>query len=381
MGFGSLFAVTVACSEDEGTPPTGDAGEAGAPEVPGGGQGGSAEIGGLGGAGGDGGVYESSSGTGPAYPPAPVVTGVDCNDDEVTLDADWVRHCVLLASCAPLGLQVSDCVANTDALAYQMTARHPDAPWPLDGRMLSCANIATSCEEVFQCTGLRRATSECAEDQAARCDGDLAITCQNGEERVIDCYRVTNAHDACEVVGTGANARAECLVRAECVPSRPRCDGDVLYSCEEGGPGYGVDCAQFSLSCVEIGETAACGLPLPTLGCDEPGVARCDGTELSFCAADGVEFTRDCSRALACVTGSGDMPTDDPWMDCALPGCDVRFEAFDACDGHDLMLDLGKQPASTNGVRLHCPDYGFETCTDGRCSNDAPGSMGGAGGI
>lgn len=296
---------------------------------------------------------------------APAVRGEDCNGDALTLDAERVRQCVLLTSCAPLG-STSDCIADgLDSTSFHLSSGRL-TPFLLDARIAQCIGSLDSCDDVFACTGERYVAEEC-QNAPTRCAGNFAINCA-GSGRVLDCEKLTGKQDACQVFGEGVAAHAECVVTDECeVADEAHCVGDALYRCDEAGAGYGIDCAALGLTCVEQGEGfATCALPREPETCDSPGTSSCDGAIIRVCGDDGVAYERDCSLLgdLVCGEGEGDQPQDTPWFDCVPKSCSTRFEVADRCDDGELVLDFGQD---NPGVRIACTDYGLATCSDHRC--------------
>lgn len=331
---------------------------------------GQAGLSGEAGAGADGGRAGASGGAGEGGGvggdgPAPDVSGTDCNGDELTLDADLVRQCVLLTSCAPLG-STSDCIADgLDSTSFHLSSSRL-TPFRLDARVAHCIGSLDSCDDVFACTGERYVAEEC-QNASTRCSGNYAINCA-GTGRVLDCEKLTGKQDACQVFGEGAEAHAECVVTNECeVANEAHCVGDALYRCDEPGAGYGIDCGELGLTCAEqVDGFAECVLPREPETCDSPGTSSCDGAIIKVCGDDGIAYERDCSLLgdLVCGEGEGDQPQDTPWFDCVPKGCSTRFEVSDRCDGGELVLDFGQD---NPGVRIACTDYDLATCSDHRC--------------
>jgi hypothetical protein len=351
----------------------------GAGSVGGSGAGGSGVAGGVGisGAGGVAGTFgvagSGSSGgsslggvNGGGEPPAPPVLGEDCKGRPLGLDPERLRQCVLLVSCAgnEFDNDVSRCVQGDNEVSFHFYDKKVQEPWRYDLRGANCLGALRTCDDVLACLGSRVALDECADGQTTRCEGELAITCNAQDESVIDCQKSTGQKGACQVLGDGAAAHAECVVDAPCTASTRinDCHGDVTYRCQAPDLAFGADCGQFGLTC----KRGVCATRTVPEHCDEPATAGCDGSVIRACSPSGELFERDCSRfipAMVCSQTGGDEENDNPWYDCEPKGCYWPFDNFDSCRGDDLVAHVDND----SELRVHCPDYGFATCSYGRC--------------
>jgi hypothetical protein len=363
--------------EQAGAAGSGDAGEGsgGSESAPGGAPGGAGVSGegGIGGVSSEGGIGGEGGGA-----PAPFEIQ-DCQGQPLTLDEDWVRYCVLLASCDGEGNPRAD-------LGWCLTAPRPDYVYSLEtvgGKLeylsrepnpdrfafQACQKSIANCDDVLACAGSRRVLDECATDTSARCDGDRAVNCPPvsglaNRPGVRDCAVLTGKADSCQVIGSGETAYAACVVQASCAtPGEQSCDGDIAVRCDADGIGEGEDCSQRGLTCRVSEGRAFCAPPLPTATCAPVAKARCEGNAPAYCSPDGLDFVAEaCPDEQICAVIDEDF--DYQHFGCKPKDC-ADEEAIDhssACDGDDIVLDL-----SFWSGRVHCPRYGFSTCRDAQC--------------
>ena len=357
---------------------------------------------GLGGAGLGGAFTGGASGTGPD----PIGVGgetelplpKDCSDSPIEVDQKTVKKCVLLSSCTgarrsphdATRLQIGECITN--GLAFSPVDFGGDAhdptkwtstPWGHDVRLASCPDSIATCADVLACAGFRLPIDECKGSPQAHCDGELAVNCGNNP-LVTDCLKTTGKSGTCQVLGSSATAHAECIVKATCQETAGACDGNVFYSCGSEGKGYGADCSQFGQTCYTRADmfhppyaSGGCAPPLPTETCSTVGLDCVQG-RTEYCSPDGKLFRNDCTVGgdFACHLGYTEPP-DPILIGCHAAHCgDGSFYSGDECFGDDLLVALGddQDPASPRphspraAARIHCPDYGFETCRAGLCS-------------
>jgi hypothetical protein len=109
--------------------------------------------------------------------------------------------------------------------------------------MLDCTAVGAACNPslVPHCRGTGAAcTASSVDDTSLRCDGDVLVSCMDGQEAALDCARL-NAH--CFVNAKGAHAA--CALGTACDPNTygPTCNGTVLTFCNDGTVDT-YDCAQ-----------------------------------------------------------------------------------------------------------------------------------------
>ena len=361
---------------------------------PKGGEGGAAGSVATGGASGDAGAAGAGGDT---YTPADH-GAVGCDGKSITLNEEQVRRCVLVTSCtggrrspaSTEALRLGECVTNGLAFQDVETGGDPyrpgtytplSTPWSDDVRLAACTGTLETCDDVLACAGFRAAVGECDINQKARCVGDLAITCSDSP-LVVDCAKTTGKTGTCQVLGSGATARAACVVKDNCDPASAltECDGDVTYRCDASGVGVGADCASFGQKCFhESGRIwGGCAPPPPPASNCTGSEFDCNGDTLTFCTPGGKRYDIDCAAGgdFACFRGEQEPPNALIYG-CQPKGCkeaSSRIEADD-CDGDDVVIGLGDDafdiPSEppTSHARVHCPDYGFATCRDGRCVN------------
>jgi hypothetical protein len=384
---GALSAT--ACGDDDDTSPVGGAGEGGEDVGGSGGSGGSAgstavggggagaEAGatpggaaGTGGSAGEAGASGASGASGAGGDGAAPFEVLDCEQQPVQMDPEWVRYCTVLSACTEEEQLLWCLTAPTSPWNFQfgsatlpLTAERPDFRF----EVASCGSDIATCEDVLACAGSRLAGDDCEPDVVAHCDGERAVNCA-ASRTVDDCERLTGEQGACQLIGEGEEARAICVIAATCSqPGTESCDGDKVVKCLEGGVAEGRDCAEFGLECAVERGHAVCVPPAPTETCTNTGVARCDDGAITYCNPDGALFRGpQCTVGGAFECGSaGADNSDDRWWDCLPAGCDNSWNGEDArCEGDDYVFDAGFM-----SVRVHCPDYGFATCRGGRCAD------------
>jgi hypothetical protein len=335
------------------------------------------------GSGGDGGTAGANTGDGGNAGDAAGAGGqatsesfaaTDCNGDDFELDPEWVNYCVVLSACGASNL--AWCLMSPKT-GYDVSVSgwRPDQPYsfkePQHDRfeLASCEKQISTCDDLLACSGYRLLQNDCDVDATAHCDGERAVNCDSNPgvtAGVQDCERLSGEKGACQVVGTGADARALCVVKATCdAPGTTTCDGTKLVTCDATGVGGGRDCAQFGLQCRTSGSEAFCAPALPTQTCDNKGRLFCAENAPAYCNPDGIAFKApDCGATgdLVCSGGGADHVGDN-WWDCVPRGC--SFTAWSSqggtCEGDELVEDTGFW-----SVRIRCTDYGLK-CENGGC--------------
>lgn len=255
--------------------------------------------------------------------------------------ASRVRTCLYDLSCNPLvpPVVLSDCINF--------------------GWFTSCNEGAQSCAEVEACTGVARETRDevCeAGELGWKCDGNVAIRCNESSSFSIDCARFGAT---CDLFDSGEDLNIRpCALRtpASCdtAEGESLCAANVRYQCVDG-KAYGADCGVFGNVCTEaVAGAAICGEY--RTDCAGPfGVVSCSGDAIEVCDTS-MQFARyDCAPAGATCQVQG---TSNGY--CLSPGCTV--DDFEACvesclpDGR-LQVCVGGAPYAIN-----CRDYGFDRC-------------------
>jgi hypothetical protein len=126
-------------------------------------------------------------------------------------------------------------------------------------------------------------------------------------------------------------------------------------------------CSKTITSCEEVQACADQVFTPPTETCDQLGEAYCEDDARVYCNPEGLLY-----KAPPCALQSNfecsplqPLNVDDYFIGCVPPGCGgIRGAgAEEACDGDDYTFEDGYL-----SLRLHCPDYGFRTCLEGRCA-------------
>ena len=350
----------------------GDATDGGAPEA------GNGSLGGNAGAnGGDTGIGGNEDAAGASGQPAAGKSyeATDCSGHNVELDPEWVKYCVVLSSCT--NTDVNWCLMSPKT-GYDVSVNgwRPNKPYDFKEpdrdrfELKSCERQLNSCDDLLACSGSGGwQQSDCEATTTAHCDGERAVNCHPNpgvDAGVQNCERLSGKKGACQVIGTGADARAVCVVKAACDnPGTQTCDGDKVVTCDATGIGGGEDCAQFGLKCRTSGTRASCAPPLPTETCTNKASLFCDGNAPAYCNPDGLLFKApDCGASgdLVCSGGGADNIGDN-WWDCVPRGCSITAWAgvYQECKGNDAVVDMGFWR-----VRIRCADYGL-TCRGGGC--------------
>jgi hypothetical protein len=354
-------------------PPSGQNDAAGqsskpAPGAAGSGEGGGPSLGaagerpGDGGASGGGGVAGEPGDGGEAGEPfvAPPKAVFDvCGGRSVELDPELVRRAVVFSACR--GGSVGDYLREgLDGFVYHYDGGNVQHPWQGHSLYLAeCPQAVLDCDDVWACLGQRPAAAACADDAVTRCEGQRAINC-GPSPSITDCSDTTSRQGSCRVLGEGSEARARCVLSDGCTDApEKRCEGDWIVTCDASGAKYGSDCSRHGLTCLH----GRC--EPPAVACTDVGQASCEQDRIRVCTPEGQLYERDCSRlgAMTCLEDGGDRPEDVPWFDCVPAGCSAPFEYPDTCKDDHVMVALADGTRSA----LRCADYGFPTCSNGRC--------------
>jgi hypothetical protein len=157
----------------------------------------------------------------------------------------------------------------------------------------------------------------------------------------------------------------------------------VLYDYCEYTPYNGIyDCLWFQEPFHRLGACRATvqtceDLAVCLASIEEPELLPCAGPDIASCA-DGVLHVcdggtlreEDCaSRGLICDSISDPQRLPTLFLGCHPPSCDIIYEGGDTgCNGEYLWATGEIEGFSTmSRVRLHCPDFGFSRCEEGRC--------------
>ena len=253
-----------------------------------------------------------------------------------------VQTCVYDLSCNPLvpPVVLSDCINY--------------------GLFTSCSEGAQSCDDVITCTGIAREDHDTvcgAGELGWKCDGDIAIRCNESSSFSIDCARYGASCDPFDS-GEDLNIRP-CALRTPSPCDTPSdqslCAGNVRYQCVDG-KAYGADCGVFANVCSEAIPGAAVCTEFRA-ECDGPfGVVSCSGDAIEVCDTSMGYARYDCAPAGATCATQG---TSNGY--CLAPGCTIA--EFEACK--ESCLPDGRMQVCVGGAPyvIDCQDYGFNRCT------------------
>jgi hypothetical protein len=133
------------------------------------------------------------------------------------------------------------------------------------------------------------------------CDGNTLVKCEygfaSGEEQCGACVERENGwgkYGVCAMVATDAR----CARFAK--PKPEGCDGDVLFTCNEGALVSETNCGALGASCRETpGELAQCFVANDPV-CDGELFEFCDGNIKNICAEDGTRVPTQCRADQTC---------------------------------------------------------------------------------
>jgi hypothetical protein len=337
-------------------------GSAGASAGGGAGSAGKGDKAGESGAGGQGGESGGGAGAGERPP----LVGCD-GKTEIEPNEQIVRSCILRAGCDPTFAPVrtiSTCVTyNTQAA--------------LPGE--TCNLTSTSCADYEACehVGVAHEDLCSAISGGTRCNGDLAINCENypGDDRFFDCAALGGT---CGTFKYQDTLYADCKLdispdscagmpstdaKAFCHSGGGKTD-DLRYYCWDG-QAFGASCSSLA-SCIDTpsdgsSDPSAVGNAscfFDTESCNGPDSVSCSGDMATVCSG-GSQFKYNCgSVGLSCsISGKNEY--------CLAPGCnaaDVDVACQESCsdDGSRLTFCYGGAPYTVD-----CGDYGFKQCSAG----------------
>ncbi len=269
-------------------------------------------------------------------------------DAYVPVELTWdqlLEACIRLAACEIERHPVTrDCADNYHDVFVTNGRRD------LYNKMFSCANSgAGDCKIIRECMGFAGKPLECDKTYAAKCEGEIAHTCDlisNWEQR-IDC---AEGNLSCGVKDTGevGNTKTAICGGGMCdqATSANECRANKLYTCV-GGAFEVRDCSALDLQCRDplAGTCEGTGRSCQ-LGSDQ-----CKGNILVRCA-EGYKQEIDCTQL------PGQKVCDSLTESCRGAGteCDAD-EFFDTCEGNTLVtcVDGFKK-------RYDCLTLGFLGC-------------------
>lgn len=229
-----------------------------------------------------------------------------------------------------------DDVALTPALASLVG--QSDGSAAASSSVLSCERSASSCEELWRCSGIDPETSCDPASFTSTCEGTERVTCSNGRVRRQDCAADDDGNTACNSLEAGVTS---CGLGPCEGASGLRCEGDVIYACREGLDRRSEDCALAGRTCV-VDEALRAGC----VDRVEPCAAdRCDGAVALRCVA-GLGFVEtDCAAtpiAGACRARSGEAECFAASSECeeGAAGCAGALARF-CVAGRWIELDCG----------------------------------------
>jgi hypothetical protein len=161
-----------------------------------------------------------------------------------------------------------------------------------EASVIDCAEMGATCAEIKSAGGLvMRACSAPAKCPAGspdvRCEGgNTVISCRDGAYERVVCPAGTKCEEHRDETG---DAAASCVVPGQrrCIGGLRRCQEDRLVECEHGKTKV-TDCVGQGLHCAGVGPRAGCYVP-ENVECDKEMLPRCDGANLTFCAAGRLE--------------------------------------------------------------------------------------------
>ncbi|HUT79395.1 MAG TPA: hypothetical protein VM285_16980 [Polyangia bacterium] len=252
----------------------------------------------------------------------------------------------------------------------------------------ACIAGAADCEEVVACMNGSDATEECEGHYrlvfGQSCAGDVANVCMPKQDETPDMYGVVSGWiferdcaaegKQCVEIGlyNGVWPVVVCGEEDCTLPGMPESgcnsgDGDLVDLCPDTPGAWTVDCNTFAgpgggtcafdptdtdtdttndeYVCVPATD------PCDPLDDDD----YCDGDVLMEC-----DYDLQLWIATDCTLEPG-WTCDDTYTLCLPPENDCEAFGQPACDCDDLVVC---NPFSGQDERLHCPDYGAETCGD-----------------
>lgn len=140
-------------------------------------------------------------------------------------------------------------------------------------------------------------------EYTARCDGSVLETCSLGVDQLFGSGESeTNCPDTVNPVCHSPEPDvAFCTLDDEimCEEGATRCDGDIAITCNESGFEVGQDCTTFGPTCVLNEGEAQCALD-PVESCDNATYERsCEGIDLIVCNG-GLVTQRVCDDDKVC---------------------------------------------------------------------------------
>lgn len=267
-----------------------------------------------------------------------------CGDDSGGLGRDeLVRACAISSTCGVRGYPaISTCVGT-----YHDTLRRFGLGPMYDAIYRCVIGSGGSCDAVYACWGASRSAPRCDINFKARCEGSKAHSCDTiaDVEFALDC---SLAGLQCRVrdPASPGTFEADCTVGGCESATLPRCDGNRLLSCNEGG----------NLAIEECGASGlACGQgPQGQLDCIGPSDescssldSRCDGNTAVVCTGGRVHRI-DCS--------SHPYNTRCDQGNCVAAGNEC-LETFNRCKGDSLEYCL-----DGSWHTLDCAGLGLGPC-------------------
>jgi hypothetical protein len=273
-----------------------------------------------------------------------------CGDDSDGLSRDeLVKACALSSACGVRGYPaISNCVE-----AYHDNLRRFGLGPMYDGIYRCVVGSGGKCDAVYACWGASRSAPTCGTDFKARCEGSKAHSCDTiaGVEFTLDCSLAGLQCRVRDPASPGA-FEADCTVGA-CEPTtQPRCDGNRLLSCNEGGNLGIEDCGAGGLTCGQGTQGLDC------IGAGEEGCnifdSRCDGNTAVVCTGGRVHridcsshpYATRCDQGACAPAGNECADTFNRCKEDSLEYClDGRWHTLD-CAG----LGLGPCAPLPNGA-------------------------------
>ena len=198
-------------------------------------------------------------------------------------------------------------------------------------------------------TGMHCIQGSCVAGCTQRCDGNVLVSCSNGNETRTDCPN-------------GCENNACIIAPKTCKPDGARCEGNVLVTCAAG--------VESRNTCPNGCENNAC--KTAPAACTPDG-ARCEGNVLVTCAA-GVESRNTCPNGCennACKTAPAACSPDGSKCEGnVLVTCAAGIESRETCpNGCENNACKEPQNSCGNGVRegselCDGEDLGKLTCQD-----------------
>lgn len=279
------------------------------------------------------------------------------SSSELAIACERVRACVPSASIASVGrcLLASEGLPGVHAGTNLLELDAVVAP-------LACIKAAADCAAVDACVTGR--SGSCAPSEAPRCDGSRTIRCGSDDAKyVVDCStRYSSFHDPGATCITTTDGRHACGFGACAAGTAARCDGDVLISCEDG-----IIRRKTCARC-ETTPSPHCALDGPS--CDGPN--RCENDDLVVCedGREGRRACANASIPGTCGSrrrfdGLPGAPYPADELGCVPAvslACDPALYR-DRCEGETVRFCDGTERT------LDCRAMNFAGCVDGRCAH------------